>query len=143
MGQGASNTLGQIQHAPDGIFVTARMYWKPRGASYWRKKYPGSRWRLMMIWVGSGGTRRCPRPLWVERCICLRGVDNNKDASESDIALLRAGMLKDGWPFIMPTVRLSLALPQVGPKKIAGLGYPKKAVESDTATPRRNYEKSH
>jgi hypothetical protein len=117
--------------APDGLFVTARHVLEGReGASYWQEKYPGS--QMAVIWVGSGaGHDDVPDllggPVYVSAW-------TKYDESESDIALLRAGILKDGEPFIMPTVRLSSRLPRVG-EKIAGLGYPEPTVESDTATP--------
>jgi hypothetical protein len=53
---------------------------------------------------------------------------------ESDIALLRAGVLKDGKPVPLPTAPLSTRLPR-DHELIAGAGYPKPKVESDASTP--------
>ena len=117
--------------APDGLFVTARHVLEGReGAFYWQEMYPGS--RIAVICTGSGaGHDDVPDllggPIYVSAW-------TKYDEPESDLALLRAGMLKDDEPFTMPTVRLSSRLPRVG-EKIAGVGYPNPRVESDTATP--------
>ena len=77
--------------------MTARHVLEGReGASYWQEKYPGS--QMAVIWVGSGaGHDDVPDLLGGPVYVSAR---TKYDESESDIALLRAGMLKDGEPFI-------------------------------------------
>lgn len=114
--------------APDGLFVTARHVLEGReGAFYWQERYPGS--HIAVIWTGSG-VRHDDVPDLLGGPIYVSAW-TKYDEPESDLALLRAGMLKDGEPFTMPTVRLSTCLPKVG-EKIAGVGYPKPTVESAT-----------
>jgi Trypsin-like peptidase domain len=116
--------------APDGLFVTAAHSLEGRnGALYWQEKYPGS--HIVVIWVGSGAGEDVPDllggPMWVTSW-------TKYEQPESDLALLRAGVLKNGEPYPLPTLRLSTRLPRVG-ERIAGLGYPNPKVESDTSTP--------
>ena len=84
--------------APDGLFVTARHVLESReGAFYWQERYPGS--HIALIWTGSG-VRHDDVPDLLGGPIYVSAW-TKYDEPESDLALLRAGMLKDGEPFTM------------------------------------------
>jgi len=117
--------------APDGLFVTARHVLDGRkGAFEIRAQNPGS--SIAVIWVGCGVRHDDVRdllggPMYVSAI-------TKYEEPESDIALLRAGVLKDGKPVPLPTAPLSTRLPR-DHELIAGAGYPKPKVESDASTP--------
>ena len=57
------------------------------------------------------------------------------DSGGSDLALLRAGMLRDGEPHMFPVCRLSARVPRTGTRVLA-MGYARSNVAADTETTR-------
>jgi hypothetical protein len=116
--------------SPDGLFVTAAHVLDGReGAFYWQNMHPGS--SIGLIWVASGVghddvTDLLGGPLWITSI-------TKYEQPESDLALLRAGVLRNGKPYPLPIVRLSTRFPNVG-ERISGVGYPNPKVESDIST---------
>lgn len=117
--------------APNGLFVTARHVLDGRkGAFEIQANNPGS--NIAVLWVGSGVGHDDVRDL-LGGPIFVSAITKYQEP-ESDLALLRAGMLKDGKPFPMSVAPLSTRPPKAG-ELIARAGYPKPKAESDISTP--------
>jgi hypothetical protein len=108
-----------------GLFVTARHVIDE--ALKFQGETPDS--AIYVFWVGSGKGEDVPDLLGGR----VRVIHYCKDdGNGSDLALLRAGMLRDGEPYAFPTVPLSARLPKVG-THILALGYARFKVESDVS----------
>src|ERR1700682_4444223 len=113
--------------APDGLFVTASHV--VDDALKFQVQNPGS--NIAVIWVGSGVGHDDVRDL-LGGPMYVSAITKTHER-QADLALLRAGVLKDGKPFPLPIVPLSTHLPIPG-ELISGAGYPTPSVESDTST---------
>jgi Trypsin-like peptidase domain len=112
--------------SPSGLFVTARHVIDE--AEKLCKETPDS--STAVLWVGSGEGEDVPDLLGG---IVTVSHFTKDDANGSDLGLLRAGMLKDGEPYLFPICRLSARVAKVG-TKILAMGYARFNIKSDTST---------
>jgi hypothetical protein len=112
--------------SPDGVWVTARhvIDWAVEIVADNPDAY------IALLWVGSGEGEDVPDLLGGMIPVSHFTKD---DANGSDLALLRAGMLKDGERYTFPISRLSARVPKVGTHVLA-MGYARFNVKSDTST---------
>ena len=101
--------------SPEGVWVTARhvINWAIELVA----ERPGA--YIAVLWVGSGVGEDVPDLLGGQVPVVFISKD---DGNGSDLALLRAGKLKDGKPYLFPTCPLSARIPKRG-TKILGQGY--------------------
>ena len=111
-----------------GLFVTASHV--VDDALSFQALHSGS--NIAVMWVGSGAEHDDVFDL-LGGPIYVSAISKSRERG-TDLALLRAGVLKDGKPFpLRPILPLSTVLPKVG-ELISGAGYPNPSVESDTST---------
>jgi hypothetical protein len=114
--------------SPDGLWVTARHVINEAVAVAQRS--PGA--HIAILWTGSG-VDEDDVPDLLGGPIPVLTITKD-DTNGSDLALLRAGMLRDQEVVSFPCVKLSARLPKVG-TKISAVGYARFSVDSDVSTP--------
>jgi hypothetical protein len=112
--------------SPSGLFVTAR-HVIDEAVKLCEETEKSN---IAVLWVGSGEDEDVPGLLGGMIPVSHFTKDN---ANGSDLALLRAGMLKDGEPYLFPICRLSARVPKTS-IKILAMGYARFNVKSDTST---------
>lgn len=114
--------------SPDGLWVTARHVIDEALAI--ALKTPGA--YIALLWTASGVDEDDVPDLLGGPIPVL--THTKDDTNGSDLALLRAGMLRDREVVSFPCARLSARLPKVG-TKISAVGYARFSVGSDVSTP--------